>query len=120
MKVSTAEALKVAEFPQKAIHRRSNPRGAWKRGDNGSWSRTDTLYIPTEKDLIEALAKKCNLVSISYGHNGYTAHTLNRFEEVVTHTDTDIAECLASLWINIYEENKRPDTVVELGQSAEA
>ena len=100
MKVATAQALKDAGYPQKAVHRRWNPRGVWRRNEAGEWGRTDTLYIPDVKDLIDELTKSGAMVSIGYGHDMYAVYCAAKgCDNIVNLFNTDLAEVLAELWV---------------------
>ena len=109
MKVATAQALKDAGYPQKAIHRRGNPRGTWRRSDAGTWGRVDALYIPDVKDLIMELTKGGAMVSIGYGHEMYVVYCAAKgCDNIINIFNTDLAEALSGLWLEIQNTADTP------------
>ena len=102
MKVATAQALKDAGYPQKAIHRRGNPRGAWRRNEAGEWGRIDTLYIPDVKDLIYELTKGGAMVSVGHVHDTYAVYCAAKgCDYIINLFNADLTEALAALWLKI-------------------
>ena len=100
MKVATAQALKDAGYPQKAVHRRGNPRGTWRRSDAGTWGRVDALYIPDVEDLIKELTKNARELKIKNLKDGYFASVkLIECRKEIGYSSFSISECLAWLYI---------------------
>lgn len=102
MKVSTAQALKDAGYPQKKTHRRDCRQGIWRKSASGEWGRIDTLYIPDVKDLIDELTKSGAMVSIGRGHDMYAVYCAAKgCDNIINLFNADLAEALAALWLKI-------------------
>jgi len=113
MKVSTAQALKDAGYPQKKTHRRDCKQGLWRKGASGEWGRTDTLYIPDVKDLVDELTKSGAMVSVGYVHDMYAVYcaaycAAKGCDNIINIFNTDLAEALSGLWLKIQNTADTP------------